>query len=606
MAEHFLTKSQIELGQCLETGSGLALESHAALERILADRVSPEAAALFAEPLINRGNDEAPASIAWYTDLPGDGRPLSDLGDSERSRVEAILTEQLRAIREVLNDPEDGPLVGAALHLAGTPKGDVWVVNGRPVLINWAMMPAGAGHDSAARARAFAASLGRYLPLSAAPPVTAQDVAARRSATAAASEPATSAPAPEADKPAAAVPPPGAVPPPPPAREPRRHGLMSWLPLVLLLLIAAGTLFWLLSPGTRIFAQADPDAAISAVEAADAVAEINAALTARRDMLQAALDGAQCRADGTLLMPDGMTIEGLLPINPDNPNDGPGKKAQAAPTSILPPDPARVQVPQSGSIDTAALLDLIEERTVRVVARLSGGAASTGTGFFIAPDFVVTNFHVVSDPRITEVFVINERIARPLDAQVVSVSGPIGENGDDFALLRVPEGKQPFFRILNTDSSLKLRSVIAAGFPGDMDFAAGNPDGLTRPPTMTLTDGTVSNEQTLQVTPGGAFRAIAHSAPISQGNSGGPLVDMCGRVVGVNTFVRAGMLRTVNFALSARDLLDFLAATPTAPDVVTQPCSPEMLRPATRSAETAAPAQTAPALPDFGLSPGTE
>ncbi|MGC9420559.1 MAG: S1 family peptidase, partial [Rhodovulum sp.] len=168
MAEHFLTKSQIDLGQCLELGDGFALESHDALQRALRDRVSPEAAALFAEPLISRGNDAAPASVSWYTDRPGEGRPLRVLDDTDRARVEAVLGERLRRVGALLSDPEDGPLVGAALHLANHPDGDIWVVDGQPVIVNWGMLPVGMGRDAAARSAHFAATLGRFLPLASA------------------------------------------------------------------------------------------------------------------------------------------------------------------------------------------------------------------------------------------------------------------------------------------------------------------------------------------------------------------------------------------------------------------------------------------------------
>jgi S1-C subfamily serine protease len=88
---------------------------------------------------------------------------------------------------------------------------------------------------------------------------------------------------------------------------------------------------------------------------------------------------------------------------------------------------------------------------------------------------------------------------------------------------------------------------------------------------------------------------------MSQGNSGGPLVDMCGRVIGVNTFVRQGNLRNLNFALSTDGLIRFLAGTGVQPGVVSQACLPELTRPSVaRVAETPATGQSpaAPAAPD--------
>ena len=48
------------------------------------------------------------------------------------------------------------------------------------------------------------------------------------------------------------------------------------------------------------------------------------------------------------MMPDGQTIEGLLPPDPDRPDGAPGSRASADPTPVLPPDATRVQVPESG------------------------------------------------------------------------------------------------------------------------------------------------------------------------------------------------------------------------------------------------------------------
>ncbi|PKP73583.1 MAG: serine protease, partial [Alphaproteobacteria bacterium HGW-Alphaproteobacteria-6] len=151
MAEHFLTKSQIDLDQCLPWGGGLALDAHAVLQAAISARLSPEVAALFAEPLISRGNDAAPASVAWYTVHSGEGRPLAELDDAGQARVAAILGRHLTALRDLLADGEDGLLIGAALHLAGSSRGDIWVVNGQPVLINWGMLPSGMARDAATR-----------------------------------------------------------------------------------------------------------------------------------------------------------------------------------------------------------------------------------------------------------------------------------------------------------------------------------------------------------------------------------------------------------------------------------------------------------------------
>lgn len=595
MAEHFLTKTRIDLGRCIQVGGAPVVERYAELHALLSDKAGPDVAKLFAEPLISKGNDQAASTVSWYSDRAGQGVQLSKLDAGGQADVGKVLGARLAELRSFLDDEDLGPLAAAALYIGGT--GDIWSVNGQPVLVNWAMMPE-AGSDAASRAAHYATTLGPYLPMDPPPPLTASEQSESRGAKTAAVAGAavmatTAAGAAAAGTTGAAQPgqaasdpvlQSAAMPPPPAQEAPSPRGrvpLIAWLPMVLLLLVFGGVLAWLLVPGNRIFADDGVQPVVSDEAALRTAREVNRALEQRLADLTVALEGAVCRADGTLLMPDGLTIEGLLPPGMDQGRAQGGEVIRADQTPVLPPAPDRVLVPGAeGQItDTASLLEHIDARTAMVLVGTQQGM-SGGTGFFVGPDLLVTNFHVVEGATADSILVTNQSMGGLQRVDLLKTFGPMREVGGDFALLRVQGVNQPFYEIRQSNASMRLQSVIAAGYPGDVlntdsQFRALQGGDISAVPALTVTDGSVNTEQTLSET----SSALVHSAPISTGNSGGPLIDMCGRVVGVNTFVVQGPLRNLNVALSANDLLSFLSGTEAAPVVSGTVCDPLVARP---------------------------
>ncbi|MEC7259735.1 MAG: serine protease, partial [Pseudomonadota bacterium] len=309
-------------------------------------------------------------------------------------------------------------------------------------------------------------------------------------------------------------------------------------------------LAWLLVPGNRLFPAPEATAVTDADRLAAARAE-TAALVARRAQLQDQLNGAMCRADGQLILPGGLTPEGLTPPPP---GQVPPDRANAAPDATLPSRPNRVVVPEGDGAETTLLAHL-EARTVLVIAD-----GAIGSGLSLGDGLIVTNHHVIDGGG--DVLVVGAALTAPQRATMVKSTGPLEQTGGDFALLRIGDTALPGFEFYRAPGALALTNVVAAGFPGDVletdpRFAAlRHGDGGAVPP-LTVTDGIVNTEQQL----GRDTNVLMHSAALSTGNSGGPLVDMCGRVVGVNTFVRKGTMQNRGFALATGDLLDFLAGT---------------------------------------------
>jgi len=623
MTLHFLIKTQISLDNCVKFENGMVLERHEEIRAILRDRLGGQTAALFAEPLLSRGNDAAPASVTWYSEIEGKARPLSTLPASAKSAVEAYLADSLAPLRLLLDDPEVGQLLRTALWQMNT--SDILVVAGRAVLVNWGMRPAHLGTNASALSAHYAGTLGRYLPLTNPLGLSGRALQEAPGASAVASVPAEAGASGAANAGMTAI---GQAGTPytqsaigantggadtRPPSDPSPTGsdsaravlpLVAWLPLSVLLLLAMLVLAWLLLPGTRLFPVASTAPAVTNQDAVSLAEEVARDLRARRAALRASLDGAMCRPDGTFVLPTGLTPDGLMPTVPRAPGaapaegDAPGDEVRAAQNSALPPNPERVVVRDptagpdagTGALPTMSLLQLLEIRTVLVLG-VSGNSVSNGTGFVVGPGLILTNNHVIDEALRSggQIIVFNSALPRPQPAEVLKTQGPLEQSGGDYALLRIADTSLPAFQLHQAQTALTLTNVVAAGFPGDIleidsQFASLMRGNLGAVPALSVTDGAVITEQSLA----SRTNVLVHSAPISTGNSGGPLVDYCGRVVGINTFVRRGDLRTLNFALAGQDVLLFLQDTVASPVVVTEACTPQVTRPAPAVAAPAA------------------
>lgn len=179
-------------------------------------------------------------------------------------------------------------------------------------------------------------------------------------------------------------------------------------------------------------------------------------------------------------------------------------------------------------------------RSVGRVVCLSGGRPiGTGSGFVVdAGGRMVTNHHVVA--RCADIMVLFSGTEKS-EAHVIAASEAM-----DLALLRTGTGR-PALRIRAAAPEVVM-PVLAIGFPGSADISQ---DAALQ---ATFTPGFVE-----KVTKDDRGREVVQTtAEIKPGNSGGPLLDGCGRVVGVNTFLHGQTGNVSRFAVAASELRRFL------------------------------------------------
>src|SRR3984885_13417963 len=161
-------------------------------------------------------------------------------------------------------------------------------------------------------------------------------------------------------------------------------------------------------------------------------------------------------------------------------------------------------------------------------ARARGGA---GSGVVVTPDgYVLTNEHVVQNTQEARVAFID---GRSVPAVVVGK-----DPATALAVLRAQAGALPYAR-LSTAQPLRV---------GQLVVAVGNPFGFE----STVSAGVVSAlGRSLRSRHGRLIEGVVqHTAALNPGNSGGPLLDARGRVVGINTAIIA-MAQGIGFAIPA-------------------------------------------------------
>jgi S1-C subfamily serine protease len=205
-------------------------------------------------------------------------------------------------------------------------------------------------------------------------------------------------------------------------------------------------------------------------------------------------------------------------------------------TCLLPPEAADLEDPLDAY--SAAVVGAVGAVGSAVVSVYVGGAdeaerarGGAGSGVVVTPDgYLLTNEHVVQKVSHARVTFVDGRSV----AAVVAGRDP----ATDLAVLRAQTASLPYAQLA------QARPLRA----GQLVVAVGNPFGFE----STVSAGVVSAlGRSLRSRQGRLIEGVVqHSAALNPGNSGGPLVDARGRVVGINTAIIA-MAQGIGFAVPA-------------------------------------------------------
>jgi S1-C subfamily serine protease len=198
------------------------------------------------------------------------------------------------------------------------------------------------------------------------------------------------------------------------------------------------------------------------------------------------------------------------------------KDAAPAPTAVAPPPVASLP------------LEDVIGRAMPAVVRVES-AGGFGSGFFVAPDTILTNVHVVG--RNSSVTI------RRTDGTTTTARVETTAEELDIAIMRIsnPSPDQP---------TLPMGSGMSAR-PGQEVFALGTPLGLQN----TVTRGIVSAVRDV-----GGVTLVQTDAAINPGNSGGPLLDRAGSVIGIATMgMRSSVAQGLSFGVAIEHAQSLMA-----------------------------------------------
>jgi S1-C subfamily serine protease len=178
--------------------------------------------------------------------------------------------------------------------------------------------------------------------------------------------------------------------------------------------------------------------------------------------------------------------------------------------------------------------------------------AGNGSGFFLSSDgYIATNYHVIDNANKIEVEFKYKDEIKGFNAKVVQI-----DKTNDLAIIKIDD--EEFSNINSIPYNFKTRSADVA----TEVFALGYPMALTiMGKEIKFTDGKISSKTGLD----GDITTYQIQVPIQPGNSGGPLFDYNGNLIGITSSGvnrRLDITENVNYAIKSSYLLNLIDVLP--------------------------------------------
>ncbi len=215
----------------------------------------------------------------------------------------------------------------------------------------------------------------------------------------------------------------------------------------------------------------------------------------------------------------------------------------------------------TGQLSNEEIAGMLTPSVVYISVSVDGEQyPKSGTGFIIRSDgYIATNYHVIEDASSIKIKLLSN--SRVYNAEMIG-----GDKLSDLAVLKIDAQDLPAVKFGDSDSLIVGEPVVAIGNPGGAQFAGtvstGIVSAINRGVSIYDDNGMLQKKMTV----------IQTNATVNGGNSGGPLINGNGEVIGVVT-MKLSNYEGIGFAIpanSARVVLDQLVETGTtdgSPDV---------------------------------------